>query len=83
VIGLLLKLLALPVTGPIEGMLWLANKIDEQAEQEFYNEPAIRGKLMELELRYDMGEISEEEFMAVEEELLARLKIIRERRAAS
>lgn len=80
---MLLKLLALPVTGPIEGMLWLANKIDEQAEQEFYNEPAIRGKLMELELRYDMGEISEEEFMAVEEELLARLKIIRERRAAS
>lgn len=71
------------MTGPIEGMLWLANKIDEQAEQEFYNEPAIRGKLMELELRYDMGEISEEEFMAVEEELLARLKIIRERRAAS
>ncbi|MCG8346598.1 MAG: gas vesicle protein GvpG [Chloroflexales bacterium] len=77
-----MKLLTLPVTGPIEGVLWLANKLDEQVEHEFYNEPAIRGKLMELELRYDMGEISEEEFLAAEEELLARLKIIRERRAA-
>ncbi len=38
---------------------------------------------MELELRFDMGEIGEEEYLAAEEDLLARLKVAREREAAS
>jgi hypothetical protein len=79
--GLLLKLLTLPVTGPIDSVIWLADKMAEQAENELYNESAVRAKLMELELRYEMGEIGEDEFNQAEEELLALLKTIRERRA--
>ena len=76
------NLLTLPVTGPTKGLAWLAKQIGEQAEKELYGEDALRGKLMELELAADMGEISEEEFLAAEEIVLERLRIARERKAA-
>jgi hypothetical protein len=77
-----MKLLTLPVAGPIQGVIWIAEKVAEQADRVLYDEEAVRGQLMELELRYDLGEISEEEYLAAEEALLARLKVIRERQAA-
>lgn len=80
--GLLIKLLTLPVTGPIQGVIWIAEKVAEQAEKELYDEDAVRGWLMELELRYGLGEISEEEYLEAEEALLERLRIIRKRQAA-
>jgi hypothetical protein len=81
-VGFLMKLLTLPVAGPIQGVIWVAEKVAEQADRVLYDEEAVRGQLMELELRYDLGEISEEEYLAAEEALLARLKVIRERQAA-
>jgi len=75
--GSLLDLLTLPVSGPIKGVLWVARKVAEQAEKEFYDEDAVRGKLLELELRYDLGEIDEEEYEALEEALMERLREIR------
>lgn len=80
--GLLIKLLTLPVMGPIEGVVWIAKKVAEQADKELYDEEKVRGQLIELELRYDLGEINEEEYLAAEEILLGRLRIIRERKAA-
>jgi hypothetical protein len=78
----LTNLLTLPVMGPIKGVIWIAEKVAEQADKELYDAEAVRGKLMELELRYDLGEISEEEYLAAEETLLERLRVIRERQAA-
>lgn len=78
----LIDLLTFPVMGPIKGVVWIAGKVGEQAEKEIYSEGAVRGQLMELELRFDLGEINEEEYMEAEEVLLARLKVIRERQAA-
>ena len=80
--GWILKLLTLPVLGPIEGVTWIAKKVAEQADKELYDEEKVRGQLMELELRYDLGEISEEEYLATEQILLERLRISRERQAA-
>lgn len=80
--GFLTKLLTLPVAGPINGVIWIGEKVAEQAERELYDADAVRGKLMELELRFDLGEMSEEEYLAAEEELLEWLTIIRERQAA-
>ena len=80
--GLLLKLLALPVTGPANALVWVAEKLSEQAEKELYDEDKVRSQLMELEFRNDLGEINEEEYAQSEQELLDRLKIIRERKAA-
>ncbi len=79
--GWLLKLLTFPVLGPIEGVTWIAKKVAEQADKELYDEEKVRGQLMELELQYDLREISEEEYLATEEVLLGRLRISRERQA--
>jgi len=81
-VGLLIKLLAFPVMGPVKGLVWIAEKIAEQAENELYDPDKVRGKLIELELRLDLGEITEEEYLQGEEILLDRLRIIRERQAA-
>lgn len=79
--GFLTDLLTLPVLGPLKAAAWIARTVAEQAERELYDEDAVRGQLQELELRYDLGEISEEEHLAAEERLLARLRAIRERKA--
>lgn len=76
--GLLFDILAFPLMGPIKGVTWIANKIVEQVDKELYSEDAIRGKLLELELRFDMGEIAEKDYNEQEETLLKRLRIARE-----
>lgn len=79
--GFLTDLLTLPVLGPIKGVMWIARQVVEQAERELYDEDTVRGQLQELELRYDLGEIDEETYLSAEEQLLARLRTIRERKA--
>lgn len=79
--GFLFDLLSLPVSGPLKGVLWIAETLAERADDELYNPDQIRGKLVELELRLDLNEISESEYEVAETELLERLKIARQRLA--
>jgi hypothetical protein len=79
--GILLKLLTLPITGPIDGVLWIAETLAERAEDELYSPDKIRAQLTELELRFDLGELSEDDYLAAEDELLARLRVARQRQA--
>ena len=46
--GLITGLLTLPLA-PVRGTAWLAEKLLEQAEREFYDERAIRAQLLEIE----------------------------------
>ena len=78
-LGTLLALPLLPLTGPIKGTLFIAEKLAERAETELYDQDKVRAQLMELELRYDMGEIMEDQYLAAEKELLDMLKTIRKR----
>ena len=70
--GLLTGLLTLPLA-PVRGTVWLAERVLEQAEREAGDEDAVRRRLLELEMRHDLGEIDEVEYAQAEEELLARL----------
>ena len=79
----LLNWLTLPAIGPIRGVAWIAQKAVDEAEREIYDEETIRGRLQELEMRYDLGEISEEEYLEGEDALLARLRDAREHFAAT
>jgi len=81
--GLVMNLLTLPVTGPFRGAMWILKMMAERAEHDMYDEGAVRAQLMELELRYELKEINEEEYLAAEEELLAELKAVREHHAAA
>jgi hypothetical protein len=70
--GLISGLLTLPLA-PVRGTAWLAERIQEQAEQELYDEDVIRAQLMELEEARQSGEYDEEELAAAEDVLLERL----------
>lgn len=58
---------------PLKGLIWLASKVDEVAQNELYNKDTLKSKLMELQLRFELDEISEEEYVKQEAELLERL----------
>jgi hypothetical protein len=71
-VGLITGLLTLPLA-PVRGTVWLAERIQEQAEQELHDEGAIRAELMALEAAREAGEIDEEEATRAEDALLERL----------
>ncbi len=74
--GLITGLLTLPLA-PVRGTVWLAERIQEQAEAELYDESAIRAQLVELDEARQSGTLPEEEIDAAEDELLERLMAIR------
>ncbi len=78
--GLITGLLTLPLA-PVRGTVWLAERIQEQAEAELYDEDAIRARLMEIDAAREAGEIGEEEATQAEDELLERLIAARALRA--
>jgi hypothetical protein len=70
--GLISGLLLLPLA-PVRGTVWLAERIQEQAERELYDEDAIIAQLMELEHAREAGEIDGEELAGAEDALLEAL----------
>jgi len=70
--GLIVGLLTLPLA-PVRGTIWLAERILEEAERDFYDEDAIRAQLMEIEAAREAGEIDEQTAAEAEDILLERL----------
>lgn len=67
-------LLALPFTG----LLGIVGKIHEMGDRELNDEAYIQEKLLELQLRYEMDEIGEEEYNLQAAEWEARLNAVRQ-----
>jgi len=61
---------------PLKGLVWLGEKLDEIAEKELTDEGLIKEQLMALQLRFELDEISEQEYNRKEQELLDRLDAI-------
>jgi len=74
--GLLTGLLTLPLA-PLRGTLWVAEQLAEQAARELGDETTLRRRLAEAERDYELGVISEEEYDALEDELLERIELAR------
>ncbi|MFC7934255.1 gas vesicle protein GvpG [Streptomyces cinereoruber] len=70
--GLLTQLLTLPVA-PVRGAVWIAEKVLETAEEEYYDPAPVWRELRGLEARLVRGEIDQEAFDRREDELLDRL----------
>lgn len=62
---------------PFKGFLGIFKKIHEMADRELNDEAYLQGKLLELQLLYEMDEIGEEEYGQRAAELEARLNAIR------
>lgn len=74
--GALFDILAAPIMLPTKGLLFIFDKITEQVNNEILDDSNIRLQLLELESLLESGQISEEEFYEMEEELLDRLDAI-------
>jgi hypothetical protein len=70
--GLITGLLTLPLA-PVRGTIWLAQVIQQHAESQLYDEPAIMAALAELESAREQGIYSDEEIEEAEDALLQRL----------
>jgi len=66
-----------PFLLPIKGTVWIANKLKETAETEVTDESKVREELLDLQMRFEMGEVNEEEYKKKEEKILERLEAIR------
>jgi hypothetical protein len=75
-VGLITGLLTLPLA-PLRGTVWLAERIQEQAEEELYDESAIRAGLLEIEAARQAGDFDERELAEAEDALIERLMEIR------
>jgi hypothetical protein len=62
---------------PLKSVVWLGKKINEVVKKEISDEGRIKERLMELQLRFELDEIDEEEYNQQEKELLAQLDAIR------
>ena len=76
--GLFLDVLTLPMLGAPRLVHFVAGKIAEAAEQELLDEDSVLGQLLELQERYEAGELTEDRLAREEEALLYMLKTIRE-----
>ena len=65
------------LTLPVKGFIGIFKTIHEMAERELSDEGYIRERLMELQLRFELDEISEEEYDVGEAILLEKLEEIR------
>ncbi|MFD5813325.1 gas vesicle protein GvpG [Streptomyces sp. NPDC127038] len=74
--GLLTQIVTLPLA-PVRGVAWVMDRVLEAAENEYYDPAPIRLRLKELEGQLEAGEIDEETFDRLEDQLLDRLEEIR------
>ncbi|MFF5446477.1 gas vesicle protein GvpG [Streptomyces sp. NPDC012888] len=73
--GLLGKLITAPLM-PVRGVVWVAQRVAERAEAEYYDPAPVFAELAGLERRLAEGEIDEETFDREEDRLLERLEEI-------
>ena len=53
------KLLTLPISGPLDALTWVADKVADAAENTLYDPTALRTELELAEARLESGELTE------------------------
>ena len=71
-LGLLTGLLTLPLA-PVRGTIWVAERVLEEAERQLNEPAAIEQQILAAEAAHERGELTDDEFEQIEEELLGRL----------
>lgn len=68
------------ILGPIKIPVWISKKLSESAEKEMTDDSRIHEDLLELQMRYEMGEVNDEEYEKQETRLMEKLEEIRKYR---
>jgi hypothetical protein len=61
------------LTWPLDSMIWMAEQIEERAVAELDQKENLQKQLTALQIKFDLGEIEEEDFIAQEDEILRKL----------
>jgi hypothetical protein len=64
---------------PVSGFKFILGQIQKMADKEFNDNTVIKEQLLELQMRLELDEISEEEYQVREAELFARLRALKTR----
>jgi hypothetical protein len=75
--GILSKVLFFPITGPVAGIRWSLNKVVQVAEEELTDDAPVKQELMELQMKLELGDITDDEYVEHEAVLMARLREVR------
>lgn len=70
--GLVGGLLSLPLA-PARGLVWVLDRVVEEADAQLHDPRRIRAELAEASDALDAGEIDDDTYEAIERELLERL----------
>ena len=62
---------------PIKGVVWIGKKLKETADAEITDKSKVQDDLLDLQMRFEMGEINEEDYKTKETRLIDRLEAIR------
>ena len=77
---LLDDLLMIPLKLPISGFNWIMKQIQTMANEELLNDQPWKERLIELQMRLELGELTEEEYTQEEAVVFQALRDIRARR---
>src|SRR5688572_4345023 len=64
---------------PFNGFKVILRQVQQIADRELHDDTDIKEQLLELQMRLELEEISEEDYTAREAELFARLRLIKAR----
>ena len=64
----------------IGGLRFVLDKVATMADQELNNEDVLRERLLEAQMRFELGEIGKAELAAIEKDVLDRVREIKARR---
>jgi hypothetical protein len=63
---------------PVSGFTFILSQIQNLVDRELNDESVIKSQLLELQMRLELEEISEEDYKAQEAVLFARLRVIKQ-----
>lgn len=66
------------VSAPINLVIKIGEKVKEEADKQLYDLPTIQQKLIQLQMMYELGDISEEAYEEKENELIIRYEIAKQ-----
>jgi hypothetical protein len=62
------------LTWPLDSLIWIAEQVEERASEELAEKENLHKRLTNLQLRFDLGEVSEADFVEQEQEILEALE---------
>ena len=63
----------------ISGVRFVLDKVAAAVDTELNDDSALRERLLDSQMRLELGEISQEEFDAIEADIVARIREIKDR----